>query len=231
MTLTEALQAIHRLYQADVNYPESTEDDYQLRVGLLNDAIGVWEREGDGRWPELYTTLAAAATGTKTTTAGATTLTAPTDFSFMHGYVRIDDANGASVYYAEVPRDKAHLFDNDTVTNFYYVTGNRKDGFVVNIHPAMEATGRNVAYEYYKTADRLSSGSDVIEMSDPYYAVYYALSIMFEADGEGDRAIKALDQSTDRIEQMRIQRMVAGAYQDSTIPDPLGAVGVSGFGV
>lgn len=231
MTLTQALQTIHRLYQGDVSYPTSSEDDYTLRVGLLNDSIDVWEKEGDGRWPELYVTLADAADGDKTTTADATTLTTPTDFNFMHGFVRIDDANGSQVFYPEVSLDRAHLFANNTTTKLFYVTGNRKDGHTIHINPAMEATGRDVTYEYYKIADTLSTGSDVIEMGDPYYAIYYALSIMFENDGEGDRAIKALQQANDRLDQMKVRRMVMGAYQDNNVPDPHYEMGVSGFGV
>lgn len=231
MTLTQAQQILHSLYQGDTNDPSTSDDDYSTRTRLLNAAINVWEKEGDGRWPELFVNLSDASDGDKTTTSGTSAYSAPTDFSFMAGFVRVDDENGAQTFYPEVSLDKAPLYANDTATKRFYVTGNTQDGFTVNILPAPTVTGRDITYEYYKVADQLSTGSDIIEMSDPYYAVYYALSVLFENDGEGDRAIKALQQSRDRLDQMKIRRMVVGAYQDNSIPDRDYDTGTAGFGV
>lgn len=231
MTLTQAQEILHTLYQGDTDTPASTDDDYLTRTRLLNAAIGVWEFEGDGRWPELYTTLADAATGAKTTTSGDSTYDTPDDFKIMHGFVRVTDSNGMQAFYPEVAIDKAHLYANDTITKRFIVTGNPASGYTLNLLPAPSSTGLTINYEYYKIASALTTGADIIEMSDPYYAVYYALSVMFENDGEGDRAVKALEQANDRLSKMRLRLMVPGAYQFNGIPDADWDLGGGVFGV
>ncbi len=224
-----AQQILHRLYQGDDSTPSTSDSDYTVRRSYLNDAIRQWEVED--QWRELYVTLADASDGAKTTTASTATYSAPSDFRQPVGFLRItDSSSGTETYYTFIDVDRVQLFDNDTSSKFYYVTGNPQDGYTIHIHPTPDTTGETIAYEYYKTADTLSSTTDVFEMSDPYYAIYYALSVLFENDGQGDRAMKALAQANDRLQRMKINNLVYPAYSDNSIPDVDFNTGVLGFG-
>lgn len=231
MTVTTALQQIHTLYQGDVDEPSSSDDDYTARLRIINAAIDNWSSEGDGRWRELFTTLSDAADGDKTTTASDGTLVTPTDFRTISGYVRIDDENGNQTFYPQVDIEKEQLLSNNTQTRRFYITGNESSGFVINVKPAPTVSSRTISYEYFKQATQVTTGTDVIEMDDPYYVIYYTLSVLFENDGEGDRAIKALQQANDRLAQMKLRNLVAGSYQENSIPDRYYDLGVPSFGV
>lgn len=229
MTEAQAQTILANLYDGSATAPDTTDTDYTYRLNLLNVGIQVHENEKTD-WNELYDTLAAAADGTKTTTAGTASYSTPTKFQHIVGYARIDDENGTEVEYPIVPVWKVQLYINDTASRFAYITGNTSSGYKVNFRPTPTASSRDINYEFYKTATLLTAPDSKFEMSDPYFAIYYALSVMFENDGEGDRATKALAQANDRLRLMKLRNVELGYLQDSTVHDQDYETGVGGFG-
>ena len=228
MTLQEAQNILHYKYQGDDNTPSSSSEDWTLRTAYFNEAIRLWEREA--QWRELYTTLAAASDGDKTTVDGTATYTAPSNLKSVAGYLRI--VNGSSSeYYRYVDVSETSIYDNDSSSRFFYVTGNDRSGRTIHIHPTPTTTGLTISYEYYKSAAALSDASDVIEMSDPDFVVFYALSVLFESDGQGDRAEKALGEASARLKQMKVNTLIIPALNENRIKDVHTDLGISGFGI
>lgn len=225
ITEAQAQAQLHILYEGNNTTPGATTSDYLSRRGLLNAGIVVWSKEE--KWRELYANLSDATDGTKTTTAGTSAYTAPTNFVDPVGYLRI-----GTTYYPCFPPEKFQMIrTSDSSTYFYYVTGNVSAGFKVNIHPAPTGTGDTIIYEYFKAATELSATSTVFEMSDPYFAIYFALSKLYEQDGLSGEAIKAYQEAISRLERMKEINASMPFYQSNEIPDgDWDSRGVGGFG-
>ena len=191
----------------------------------MDTSINVWETEDD--WKELYTNLADAADGTKITTASTSAYDTPTDFVRVVGYVRID-----TTYYPYYPPEKYQLIKStDSSTSFYYITGNANSGFKVNIHPAPTSTGDTIIYEYYKSATLLTATTTKFEMADSQFAIYFALSKLYEQDGLSGESQKAFLEANSRLEKMKENNARTPFYQSNQIPDhDFHGRGVGGFG-
>ena len=231
MTEAQAQAQLHILYEGDNSTPSATSSDYLTRRGLLDAGINLWESQPSILWRELYTTLADAADGTKTTTDGTSAYACPTDFRFPLGYLRIVDSNGDSTYYRRVKVGENMLKDNMSDTPYYYyVTGNVQDGHKVNIHPTPSSTGLTIKYEYYKSADTLSATDTKFEMSDPYFAIYFALSRLLFQDGQSDKAAEAMSITDAKLSDMKMKNEMMGEYQEDRVVDLGFSLGVGGFG-
>ncbi len=103
-------------------------------------------------------------------------------------------------------------------------------GFTLHFLSAPTA-GLTIDYPYYKDPFIPSTTAHVIEMSDPWFAVYFALAKLHEYDGEGDRAILALTQAKGRLDAMKTQNAVAPNFQEDYVPDVDFEAGTGGFGV
>jgi len=229
MNLTAIQQAIHTLYEGDTDVPSSSEEDYSVRTRLINAAINRWEKEDGVLWNELWVKLSDAADGDTTTADGTLSYDCPSDFHMPGGYVRLVDANGSSTYYMVYPPHKAQLFDNEDKKVCWF-DGNPSSGYDLNFLDDPDGS-YTISYEYYKLADSLSSGTDIPEMGDPYFIVYFVLSRLYEIDGQMANATKAFQESESRLAQMKARNMQMGWYQDSRIEDWDLEQGVSGFGV
>lgn len=229
MTLNSIQAAIHALYEGDTDTPTSGDDDYTLRTSIVNAGINRWEHEEGVLWNELWVSLDDAVDGTKTTSAATYSYSCPTDFRFPGGYVRLVDSNSQSTYFSVIPVEKAQLYDNEN-KNICWFTGNPQDGYKVNFLDTQTAS-QTISYEYYKTADTLSSSTDVPEMVDPYFLVYFAVSRLFELDGQFPSSTKAFQEAEARLSQMKVRNMQSTWYQDARVEDWSTEQGVGGFGV
>lgn len=187
MTLTSLIQVIWRKYDKSVDYPTAGSDDYNLILGYINDAIQSWgdqAHEDNIKWRELFTNLSSASSGTKTTTNATASYVCPDDFVEMSSFLKITDATGNSLYYSYIdPDDVMANLKNDSSARIYWLTRNSTTGkWWVNISPTPTTTGDTIEYSYYKTPTELSTGTNIIEMGKPYFAVYHALTALFEEE-------------------------------------------------
>ena len=223
MTEAEAQAQLHILYESNNTTPGATTSDYLTRRGLLNVGIVTWEKEE--QWRELFVKLTDAADGDKTTVVDHEAYDCPTDFVFPVGYLRI-----GTTYYPYYPVEKFQLIrSSDSATKFFYVTGNTNTGFDIHIHPT-PTSADTITYEYYKTATELSAVGTVLEMSDPYFAIYFALSKLLEQDGKMGEGQKAFMEASSRLERMKEQNATIPFYQGNAVPDDAFSRGVGGFG-
>jgi len=222
MTLTQYQTLLHALYRGDGNTPTDGDTKWNHREYLLHAAINLWDNQ-NVQWNELWVTLEDAATGDKTVNASDLEYTMPTDFRYLGSYVRTTSSAGQHTFYQVIKPEEAEQYRN-TSQDMVYVTGNKKVGYTLTFLK-QPATGETINYPYYKDAFEPTSTSDVIEMADPYFAVYFALGKLHEQDGAGDRARAAFGIADRKLMVMKTQNMSLPHSQSNT---PTGGFG--GFG-
>jgi len=221
-TLSDAISYINSLYEQDSTAPSSGDESYTLWTALINIAVGLWENEEGVLWRELYTTLADASDGDKTITASTWDYDCPSDFNFVVGKVRLVSPSGVSSYYEVIPSSDVSLYD-DNSDRWCYFTGNASDGYKIHFNPDLTlTTGYTIAYEYYKTATKMTTGADTFEMADPMFAVFYTLGELKKDEGD----TTAMGIATQKLEAMRVKNMMPSFYQDTSLRDRTG----DGFG-
>lgn len=229
MTLAQFQTKLHQLYQADTDTPSLGDEDYTLRTTYLEIAIEEWETEMGMIWNELWTTLEDAADGDKTVVADTLQYDPPTDFKGELGaWVKTEDADGNITKYKVVKPQKNEV-TVETPGSTVYVTGNESDGFKINFSKQPTA-GETIDYPYYKKATIPSAVGDIIEMSDPRFAIHHALAVLRENDGEGDRSILELTKAQARMDGMITKNSMTPYYQGDEIEDIDYVNGISGFG-
>lgn len=228
MTLDQIVQAAYSLYEGDPDTPSSSEDEYSLATRYANAGINMWFREGGMLWNELWVNLTSAATGDKTTSDGDTSYDCPTDMHFPGGYVRLVDSEGISKYYSVIPQSKVQLLD-DRSANVCWFSGNPKTGY--DLHFLNDPDGTyTITYEYYKTPTELSSTTDVPEMADPYFIVWFVVWRLYKNDGQYEEANEAKDIMLGKLSQMKDQNIMPAWYQDNRVEDRFFDSGGAGFG-
>lgn len=204
LTENEIIDIVYSLYETSDEGWDSDSDEYLSARKYANAAIARWERYDNTTWRELWSTLTAAATGTKTLTANTYSYSCPTNFLRPSSWVR---TGTEPTYWRVLTPEKLaqHDMAGDT-SNFCYFTGNSKDGFYLNFNPKKTlTTGDTIYYEYYKAATTLTATTSTTEVPDPYFIVYYVLARFLKNDGE-DYSEEA-NQAEDLLENMRTTNM------------------------
>ena len=219
MTLTEFQTYLHALYRGDDNVPTDGDTKWNQREYILHSAINIWENQ-NVLWDELWTTLTDASTGDKTVNSSDLAYTMPTDMKFLGGYVTVTSGTQVTTYTVVKPQDIS-LYTSGVV----YFTGNKKIG--QTLHFLTQPTvGGTIDYPYYKDAFTPTTTAHVIEMSDPYFAVYYALGKLHEQEGAGDRARASYAIADEKLIKMKTANMLLPPLQPNRPNDD----GRGGFG-
>ena len=218
-TITELLNRIHILLEKDVDFPISGDEEYLVRFELIKDAVQVWEKDdGNGtKWKELFTSLSSASDGDKTTTANDSTYDCPANLVEIIGYVKIGTGNN-TIYYKKIEPYQVKEYQDNRI-DCYYVTGNKKDGFdlhLVNTIPSED--GLTIDYDYYKTSTLPTAGTDVLEMDDDQFAVYWALAELVK-DEDPSLSSQYASIATQKLDAMRLRNQGIDLYQDNIIRD------------
>lgn len=218
--LTDAVKKINTLYNSSSTPPNSGEEDYLIWTDLLNAGVDLWENEEGMLWRQLFTKLVAAADGDKTTTT-ANSYTLPTNFKFPNSaFVWLGTGTNKTAYKV-IKQENLQLYENDTGNWCYFLM----DGSpTLEFNPNLTITaGQTISYNYYKYATAVSSGSDTFEMSDPMYAVYYALSELKKEEGD----TSALSIANQKLEAMKTLDYMTSEFQTNDTRNPVDI----GFGV
>lgn len=182
MTFDDLFQAFYTQYRADTDVPASTDDEYTLGLRLANEAINHWASYDSTYWKELFTTRVESGDGTGTIATGITSYDAPDDMQEMGGSVRVLDSDNKIVerYPLIDPQEVQFRGSNQ---NYAYVMGDPSNGFVIHLNPAPPSSlnGLTIDYDYYKQPLEFTTGTDVSEMSNPYFIVHRMLANRFRA--------------------------------------------------
>jgi len=225
MTLQDIMKKIHILVEGNTNYPGTSEDSYLTRLQRVETAVRNWENEEGVLWNELFVSLADASDGDKTVSNGTSEYSAPSDFKYPLGYLRLVDSSSNSTYYKLIKPGDVQLYD-DSSAKVWYVTGNESTGYKIHILPTPGSTedGYTIQYEYYKKATIPSNPSDVFEMSDPLYVAYWVAA---EELREEDPALSDyyMQVAINKLNAMKLRNDMPTWWEEHGIQDVY-----SGFG-
>lgn len=211
LTLTQAISKLNSLYNGSSTPPASGEEDYIVWNDLLDIGINIWENEEGMLWRQLFIELSASADGTKTTTT-ATSYTLPTLFKFPNSaYVWLGSGTNKQPYKV-IDVKRKQLYENNSERWCYFTPT------TLEFNPNLTiASGQTISYNFYKKASALSSGSSTFEMSDPMFAVFYALSELKKEEGD----TSALSLATQKLEAMKTLDNMNAEYQENSVISPL----------
>lgn len=227
MTITQILQEIHKLYEKNTSYPDSSSDDYLLRLSYCNAAIDAWENEKGIVWQTLFT----EASGT--TSNNVSQYNAPSDFIYPSDYLTIEDAAGNKTFYEFCrPEKVAASKQSDPDKHIYWITGG-PGAFKINIYPtpttANGVAGLTYRLPYFKKATKYSTGSETTEpeMMDHYFIIYWALTQLYLDDENTTQANVVIQIAQDKLANMRIKNEAVPFLQPQGMDD----IQFDGFGI
>jgi hypothetical protein len=180
MNLDDIFAAYWTQYRGDSDIPATTDPEYTVGLRLANEAINHWETYDGTVWKELFAYFKDVETAT--VSAGTTEYDAPADFKRAEGKVRILDSDNKTVQRYPVIDTRDVQFRSDSAT-YAYFSGNPAEGYVLHLNPAPPSSlsGKKIDYPYRKAATTFASGSDITEMSDPYFIVHRMLANRFRS--------------------------------------------------
>jgi len=205
-TLDNAISYINSIYEGDNSPPTSGDSDYTYWTSLINIAINLWETEEGVLWNELFVKLEDASDGDKTTASSTFAYDLPSDFKFAaSGYVWLGSGTSKTALKV-IKQEEKQLYENSTDYVCWFTTT------TLEINPNLTITGGyDIHYSYYKKATKLSSGSDTFEMSDPMFAVFYALSELRRDEGD----ITSASIASQKMEGMKTMNIMPPWFQDT----------------
>jgi hypothetical protein len=206
MSFDEIFSAYYTLYRAEASIPTSTDDEYKIAIPLANEAINRWANYDNTFWSQLFDTFQNSGDGT-TITTGTTQYDGPGDMKEAGGIVKIVDSNNNTVRTYQIIEPQEAQFKIDR-GQYAYFTGDPNNGFTLNLNPAPDSAinGMNIDFVYYKTPTLIATGSDVPDMSNPYFIVHRMLSNRFRAS-RNPYAPSALRDSEDMLKIMQMENM------------------------
>lgn len=180
MTYDDIFAAYYNLYRTEAVTPTSDDDEYTIGMRLANEAINRWANYDGTYWKVLFTTLRSQDDGDQTIVLNQTEYAAPDDMREAGGYVKVLDATGNAVRHIAIIEPNEAQFRNDAST-YCYFTGDPNNGYTLHLNPSPESSivGLTLDYVYYKKPTLFTTGSDVTEMPDPYFAVNRMLANRF----------------------------------------------------
>lgn len=166
-------------YRTEAVTPPSTDDEYIIGLQLANEAINRWANYDNTYWKELFTTLQIDGDGDSVIAANTTQYEAPSDMREAGGYIRLFDSSNVTQDRIPIvePQDAQFRSDN---SRYAFFIGDPNNGFTLNLNGLTSSdTGRNIDYVYYKKPTLFTKGSDITEMTQPYFIVHRMLANRF----------------------------------------------------
>ena len=196
MTENEIINAVYYLVEVDSEPWGTADDEYLTARGLANIAIDRWEKYENTTWNELFAKYSDYETNNVTTDSYS--YNCPDDFIRPCSFVRV---NG-ELYDVKKPQEIASL--KESTDKWVYFMGNPNDGYTLNFNPNLTMIpDQTLDFEYYKGATKFATSTDVTEVPDPYFIVYFVAAHM------GDEGINTdyFQMAEARLEQMRSVNM------------------------
>lgn len=209
--LSDLQARINVLVNNDSDTPTSTDDEWTIRLSLINQAIGKWETQ-DTLWDELWTTY----THDSTVAAGDDdyTITA-TNLRFPGGFVKFT-LNGGTYWIEVISPEQFQTYSESA--RVVYFTGNNKDGWVLNLGwtpvEGDGTVGATITFPYYKTATRLSATTDKSEIPDPNFIVYDVAATKSLLESKNNQFGVFSAEALNCLSQMRVMNELKPPYQN-----------------
>jgi hypothetical protein len=224
MTLQQLEEAIHVLYENSTDYPTSGDDDWNVRLALINAWINRWENVDGTLWHELW-----GVDTSRSVSYPTVDYLLPTDFKFPGGFIRLIKPDGSFMQLKILPPEKAQLMD---ASEWYAIITGRPGAYSLTINGLTDTTwnGATIRVPYYKLATKLATSSNVTECPDPYYIVHGVVADLHSMNRYTDGYDLRLEQAETRLGQMQARNEMVPPFMDNTIDDVAYELGGGGFG-
>lgn len=207
---------IEVLVNNDKDTPTTDDDEWGIRLALINAAIDNWSSE-DTLWNELWTTY------THNNTVSATSaydLTSLEDFRFPGSELRLQ--LGDQITYVKiVPAGEAQNYTGQG--RVAYITGNNSSGLTLNLNWVPKdgdgTFGATIMFDYYKVATSLQDTTDVPEMSDTSYISYWVSAQKSLLESQNNKFTVFSGLATQSLEQMKIMNTIGPPNQPNVTDD------------
>ena len=196
MTENEIINSIYYLVEVDSEPWGTADDEYLTARGLANIAIDRWEKYENTTWNELFAKYSDYESNNVTTDSYS--YNCPDDFVRPCSFIRV---NG-ELYDVKKPQEISSL--KESSERWVYFMGNPNDGYTLNFNPNLTMIpDQTLDFEYYKSATKFTASTDVTEIPDPYFIVYFVAAHM------GDEGINTdyFQMAEARLEQMATVNM------------------------
>lgn len=212
------MEEIYLDFEKSSDAPDTTSEDYLVRLRFVRKSIEKWENEQGIEWKELYGTLSQTLTsGVYNDNTGAGTLE---DFKRPAGHLKI----GEDKYeYVRPERVEVEQRLNES-KKIYTVTGS-KGSFSINVYPVVTDS---FTLNYRKDATKYYTGAEStpIEMSDPSFIIHDVLAQLYLDDDNGTQANVEIQIAAAKMDAMRLANETQ-PFSKNDFPDD----DFDGFGV
>jgi hypothetical protein len=214
--LQDLQDRINVLVSNDPDTPETTDDEWTLRLSLINQAIGKWETQ-DSLWDELWNTYTHASTVANGDSDYVLTLT---DLRFPGGFVKLT-LDGSDSWIEVISPEEFQKYGGSA--RVVYFTGNESDGWTLNLGWTPETgdgtVGATITFPYYKKATRLSATTDKSEIPDPNFIVYDVAATKSLLESKNNQFSVYSAESLNIMDRMRTMNEMKPNYQNFGIED------------
>jgi len=118
----------------------------------------------------------------------------------MVSEVKVNYTTGV-VYYQYKKLEDRLLSDRANPSERYYTITGKIGSYKLDLNPIPDQVGV-ITFDYYKKPTPLVNGSDVTEVPNPLYLVYYTVSRLYEQDNRSDLAQTYEQRATTVLNQM-----------------------------
>lgn len=202
-TLNDLQIRLASLIDRKPSAPAQGADDWNLRTNYFN--IAQNEYVNAYPWKGLryeYNSFTSTATGNNT-------ISMPTDYRRIAGFVRAEGRQ-----YPQIKPDERELYSvND---EYFYETGNPYSGYSLVINPSPLSSGASICVPYYSKGQSLASPADISVCPQPDFLVWRAAQLVWEGRDDA-RYIEAKTNADEIIVNMLEYEQVLGISYDDRI--------------
>lgn len=220
-TVQDIMDQVYVNVDDDPTSSLTQDDEFTSRLRLINMGIGAWERQ-DVYWRELWKlyTHASGLTTATTYTIAATDFLMPGSLLYL-----TNPTNSTNVEFIDmIDPTQAIKYVQQQGKRGAFITGNAATGWTLNLTWTPQTSDTDYgfipSFYYYKSAARVAVTTDVPEMSDPTYLVWYVTYQKQLFNNRTDMAQDAMSQTQECMDNMRIKNELTVNYGDNTIEDP-----------
>lgn len=172
-TVDTIQQKINAITDQTTTVPST--DEYALRLSFINRAIEEFNNSYD--WESLKRIAYLNITG------GAT-VSLPMDFRKMAAFPLVWQSNPSpGETWPQINTDTIAQYDSSD--KYFYILGDRGNGYSMIINPATLASGATVQIQYFSFSTSLASPANVIPLESTEYVVNKTISYIFQTRNDG----------------------------------------------
>ncbi len=191
--------------------PTQGGSEWNVRKEFINRAVEEWSNAYD--WEALKQNSFITVTG-----VSQASLTLPTSFRKMAAFpLNYSYGIEGGKPWEEIQSSEIKL--RSLTDSYFYVLGNRGDGFTMIWNPGTLASGASLFIQYFSFPTSLVSPADVSDISDPEYLVDRAIAYVLEA--RSDARFQEVEQKArEKLLLMVDNDNVKGESYDNTVKTP-----------